>query len=112
MGRKVSYNGLLNEVHRKVLDMRNIESLVNRVLFGRLWFASSEEERKRVYKLVLEGDREALEKWIEDHPDIDLGEMSHRKLKRLGQKLRIKNYSRLDRVELAQKIEERLNAES
>ena len=97
------------DVHQHVLDLRSVEGTVYKEFFARLFDASNAEQKKIVRKIILKGDKLALARWMESHPDILLGEMSHNRLKRIAKSLHVYNYSRLDARELAQRIEEHRN---
>lgn len=99
------------ELHDHILNLRSIENTLQKDFFGRLWEASSEEQRKAVKEIIMRGDKDALARWMESHPDVELGEMSKNKLIKLAQRLRVLNYSRLDRTELEDAINDKRNAE-
>ncbi len=107
MGREMSYARLQVDVHQLILDLRSIENTTEKLFFQRLWQASDEDERKKIKRIILCGDKDTLMIWMENHPDVDLGELSYNKLKKLGQRLRIRNYCRLERHELEDAIRER-----
>jgi len=97
------------DVHHHVLDLRSIEGTIHKPFFARLFAASNEEQIKEIRKIIMEGDKLGVARWMESHPDIQLGEMSHNRLKRIGKALNIPHYSRLDVIALAQRIEELQN---
>jgi len=97
------------DVHQHVLDLRSVEGTIHKSFFARLFAASDKEQKKTAREIIMKGDKLGLSRWMESHPDIELGEMSHNRLKRLGRQLGITNYSRLDAGILAQRIEERQN---
>lgn len=96
---------LQNEIHQRVLDLRSVELAMKGPRFERLYDASNKEERATVRHILLCGDKNRLKDWIDLHRDVALGEMSLNTLKRLAQRLHIKNYSRKQRHELTQDIE-------
>jgi hypothetical protein len=96
---------LQGELRRKILDLRSVDAVVYKTGFRRLFEASTKEQKEEVRKLILEGEREKVAEWLLTHPKVDLGELSGNKLKELGKRLGVINYSRLDRVELAIEIE-------
>ena len=97
------------DVHHHVLDLRSMEGTIHKPFFARLFAASKEEQKKEVREIIMKGDKLGLSRWMESHPDIQLGEMSHNRLKRIGKALNIPHYSRLDAMTLAQRIEELQN---
>lgn len=97
------------DVHHHVLDLRSVEGTIRKSFFARLFGASDADQKKAVRAIIMRGDKLGLARWMEQHPDIELGEMSHNRLKRIGKSLNIHNYSRLDAGALAQRIEEYRN---
>jgi hypothetical protein len=97
------------DVHQHVLDLRSVEGTIHKSFFTRLFNASDEDGKKIVRAIIMRADKPGLARWMENHQDIHLGEMSHNRLKRLGRQLNIPNYSRLDAGALAQRIEEHRN---
>jgi len=95
------------DLHEHILNLRSIENTINKDFFDRLWDASDEDQRTKVREIIMRGDKDALALWMESHPDIDLGEMSKNKLIKLAQRLRVTNYSRLDRHELEDAINDK-----
>ena len=91
---------LREEVHNRAMTFRTIENILLRPMFVRLWIDSTDAEKKTVEEIIKQGDRNRLNKWMENHPSVDLGEKPFRNLRRIGQKLGIENYSRLDRAQL------------
>ena len=67
---------LKEEAHNRVLNYRTIENIILRPRFSRLWMDSTAEEKKVVVTFVEAGDRKRLQKWMLDHPSLDLGEKS------------------------------------
>jgi hypothetical protein len=91
---------LQEALHRKILNLRSVESMIGSYTFEHLWEASDGEEKNAVAWFVEAGKRKALLRWIRKHPSIEYGEMSLTRLKEVAQKLSIKNYSRLSKLEL------------
>lgn len=92
------------EFHNRVLIARSIETILVSLRFERLWGHSSEEQKGGVEKYIHASDKKGILKWMEDHPSIDIGEKSLRELYPIAKKLRIKNYSRLQRDDLIVEI--------
>jgi hypothetical protein len=105
MGREVELNRLRGKVHRNILNLRSVEAVIYKDEFERLYEASTEEQKKEVEKIILDGGRIKLADWMLMHPDIDPGELSGNKVKELAKRLGIANYSRLGRATLVSMIE-------
>lgn len=95
------------DIHDRILALRSIENTVSKLFFERLWEASTEEQKKEARDIILRGDKDALARWMDSHPDVDLGEMSYNKLKKLGRRLKVTNYCRLNRHDLEDAIREK-----
>lgn len=95
---------ILKTIHGEVLNLRNIEHMITQRSFQTLWLASKKKEREFVSKAINEHDKEAIIKWVRNHPAIDLGEKSLTALKEVGRKFNIVNYSRLHKAELLREI--------
>lgn len=104
MGREV--DTLKRELHQKILDMRSIEATLTKPIFERLWLASDEKQRKVAKQHILNGSKDLLKSWMEFHPDLELGELSLNKLKKLAARYRVPNYSRLTRCEIEPILQE------
>lgn len=94
------------ELHNRILRARNVENLLIRPQFERLWSDSIDEEKKEVETYILDFNKDKLLKWMRTHPSIDLGEKPLRDLLPIAKQLHIKNYSRLSRIQLIQSIRE------
>lgn len=97
------------EIHNKILKLRSIEAMISRPSFPRLW-EDSPDDLKDDFQILLDNiDKEGILVWIRDHPSLELGERSLTDLKRIAQRLGIKNYSRKGKPELINDIEDREN---
>lgn len=99
--------GIQEDVHQRILSLRGIENLVLKPLFTRLWESSNKKDKKQILEIIEKGDRDALNQWMQTHPDLEPGEMSIRDLRALGRKLHISNYCRMSKPELIEIIEKR-----
>lgn len=93
------------ELHNKLLRLRSIESLVNSVMFDRLWECSGEDSRKIVTKFIVKADKIGVSVWVKTHPSISYGEMGTQRLKEIAKRMYLPNYSRLSHLELIQAIQ-------
>ena len=91
---------LKDKVHRMLLRIRSIEAVLETRRFERLWVDSTKEQKEKCSDLIDKGERVLLQKWIREHPSLDLGEHPIASLRQKGKELRIKHYSRLSKCEL------------
>lgn len=103
---------IFTQVHERILALRNIETLIKKQGFKRLWNASDKEQRKIVTDAINNFDRESISDWMYTHPDIDYGEMPILALKEIARKLSIPNYSRLNKAALIMEITDAKNQHS
>ena len=86
---------IIEYTHRKCLNFRNLESVVNSVEFIQSWEAASKEAKKQALKIITEGlSRKDLTVWIKENTPLDFNERSLRALRRLARKIGINNYGR------------------
>lgn len=88
------------DIHQEVNKLRNIKYMVDQESFVNLWVMSDPEQRAVVMIALEKRDKTRLINWIRNHPSIELGEMGVAQLKEKAQALKIKNYSRMTKVEL------------
>lgn len=88
------------EIHSQVLTLRNIENLIAKSSFARLYESSTPDERRKIYDIIKNGQKDEVAQWMITHPDLDPGEMSLKGLRILAARLRIPNYSRKTKLEL------------
>lgn len=96
---------LFLRVHRKMNQARSILQMITTDKFKTLWEGSSELEKKRMVSIVLGNNKDEVDLWIKHHPSMEVGELSIRRLRERGKRLRIKNYCRLMKYELVREIE-------
>ena len=104
MGGEVEHIRLQYDVRRRILDLRSLDVIIGKSDFAHLFIAAKKEEQESVRAWVLSGEKQKVIDWVLLQADV--GELSRNKLRELGKLLRIVNYSRLDRSELAKQIEE------
>tara|TARA_Y100000310_G_scaffold338964_1_gene430147 strand:- start:67 stop:336 length:270 start_codon:yes stop_codon:yes gene_type:complete len=75
--------------------------------FDRLWDSSSDEVKEKLCALVEKMDKKGFKDWADNHPSIDLGELSVHKLRKIAQRMSVPDYSRLDKGRLVAAIVER-----
>lgn len=97
------------EIHSQVLTLRNLENLISKTSFHRLYESSSPEEKKQIYDIIQNGNKEEVARWMITHPDLEPGEMSLKGLRLLAARLHIVNYSRKSKLELIQALQSKEN---
>lgn len=78
--------------------------MIRKPIFERVWKASSEKQKKEVLDAIDKFNKERILKWIMNHEDIALGELSSRALKDIARGLEIVNYSRMTKSVLLTEI--------
>ena len=93
---------LREESHNQTLKHRSIYALITQSKFEALWTVTTPEEHEEIIKEVKALNRNAIIERIKALRDP--GEISFDDLRERARKLKIKNYSRMDRVQLIQAI--------
>ena len=96
-------------LHAKVLRLRSIEGIVSSIRFERLWDDSNNTLREEVVGYIKTENKFRIQKWMRTHPSLELGEVPTARLKELARKLRVRNYSRMNKVDLIRSIKETEN---
>jgi hypothetical protein len=99
-------NEFHHTVHEKVLCYQSMETIVSSGRFERLANVSTPQQLAVVREAIRTGDRKAIIRWMQDHPSKSHGEMSSPELKRKAQRCRIPNYSRLNKIELMEALDD------
>lgn len=95
------------EIHNKILCIRRIECIITKDSFSTLWDRLNDKEREELEQSIKNLEYDEVKYWVESHRHIlDLGEMGVRQLRDLAIRYHIKNYSRLQKYELIQRLEE------
>lgn len=89
------------------LDLRAINRLVQGDLFRTLWDKSNKEQQEAVQTIIIDLNIEGLRDWIHEAQRRDYRDMSYRDLLALCQRLRITNYSRMQKEEMVKALLER-----
>jgi len=95
---------LREEVHNRILTFRSVENIISKAKFIRLWHDSTEVEQEKVLLLALDGNREAVMKWMREHPSLDLGDKTLTQLREVAKRLGVKYYAQLMHGELVAEI--------
>ena len=85
---------------------RSIECVINRPVFLRLWDCSDDAAKQQLKTFVEDLNKEAVLKWLRNHPSINLEDYTMRRLYEIAKKHAIKNYARLSRSQLVKAIKE------
>ena len=94
------------DVHKKFLKARNLSQAVKSRAFEELWSISSPQQQALARRFIEENNHVKLLQWIENHPIEQLGDMSFRDLRLLGQEYHVPYYSRLSHGELIKALKE------
>jgi len=93
-----------SKLHRRVLNLRNIEGLINTDLFNSLWENSGKRQREEVVEIIEKEDKDRLLFWMRNHPSIELSEKPLSTLRRTAARIGVTNYSRLSKGGLIREI--------
>ncbi len=88
------------ELHSKILALRNVEAVIDKDQFERMWKGATEDEKDKLAKAGLAGRKEFLTNWLNYHPSLEYGELPVRRLKVLARQRLIRHYSRMPKEEL------------
>ena len=88
------------KMHDEINNLRNMEHYIRQPYFENLWIVSDENQKQIVKKILEKKDKPKLIKWIRRHPSLELGEKNIRQLRDDAREAYIKNYSRMDKLEL------------
>jgi len=94
------------ETHQSLLNLRAIETIINKSIFERLWNVSTEAEKQAVTLFIGERRKSSILRWIRNHRTLDLEELSVIRLKEIGQQHSIRNWCRLTRLELIRALKD------
>lgn len=97
---------LRKEIHRRILRLRSIESVLSTPLFCRLWEDSNDNEKRECLAYIRDSDKEAIHNWIWNHRTLELGELPLIKLRELAKRNRVRGWSRLDHTNLIHILQE------
>jgi hypothetical protein len=97
---------LREEVHNRVLKIRQIEHLVASARFGKAWDLADPDEQGALKLMLANADAQAVNTWISNFLHSDLGELSWRELMKLAKDRHIRKYSRLSKLDLIVEITE------
>jgi len=95
------------QIHKKILIMRSMETIINSPRFARLWKDSNMEQLMTVRLAVRSYDKFKLQKWVRQHPSLDVSELPVKRLREIAQEHNIYNYSRLSKLELIRAIDKK-----
>lgn len=97
MGRQVMDIMVIH--HNYTLKIRAQDAVLQSPLFPVLWDEATKEEQKKVLGFIKKTDIKGLKRWMKKH------EPTVRELRVLASNERIKNYSRLSKVQLIEALE-------
>lgn len=100
----IGIHKLREEVHNSAMKFRAIEILIGRSDFIRLWIDSTEEQQNYAYSLIQKGERDALKKWMKEHPSLSLDSKTVQQLRKIAKRFGIKYYTTLNQGQLIAEI--------
>jgi len=95
------------ELHHRLLKLRSIDALIHRPEFEALWNDSTVPEQAELVEFITQANREALYKWVREHPSLDVTQKSLPRLRAQARRLGLENFSRLGKIELIRNILEK-----
>jgi hypothetical protein len=95
---------LQSQVHRKLLDIRRIDRMVSSMEFEVAYDACS--KREELYKIIDNIDADALQRWLRQEVEANIGEYSIRQLRVIAAQHGIPKYSLKTKSELLMAIVE------
>ena len=90
-------------IHDRVLLLRSIEYLVNKPLFERLYQQSTHNEQANIRSYIQDLDRKEILAWM--LKNLDTSELPVSALRVMAKGFSIKNYSRLPKYELIERLQ-------
>ncbi len=100
----IGIHKIREEAHNFAMKFRAIENMIGRADFIRLWVDSSDEDQNKAYELIKKGDRDALKKWMKNHPSKSLYDKTVPQLRAIAKQLGIKYYTTLNQGQLVAEI--------
>ena len=91
---------LRENLHNKMLKMRNLEVIMGSAKFERLWKDSDPVQQDAVQQLIHDLNGPAIREWMRKHPSLELGEQPLYRLREIAKRRNILNYSRKAKGEL------------
>jgi len=107
MGRKITGIDIAVIHHRKLIQARRQERIVQSFEFLEAWDLFSNEERKRIIFLLKKIKPDEVKILVDNKIHGELGKLSTNSLRRLASNYYIKNYSRKSKEQLINEIKER-----
>jgi len=103
---QIELDQLRDSVHRRVLNLRAIETILSGEKFQQLWEKSDKILRLKVIEYIEERKVNKVRQWMRLHPSVPIQFQSHASLKEIAKKYQITNYSRKDKGTLIREIQE------
>lgn len=90
--------------HKKLLDLRNQERLINSEMFMVAWTKATKEQRKEVFRYFKRIQPDSIREWANLIYSGEYESLTARELRRIASRLHIPNYSRMWKEELIKAI--------
>ncbi len=103
---KMPYLKLCLKVSERTKAIRNISYLVNSSFFKEVWEKCTVFQQEEALKHFEAHDKHALNLWMMMHESMDFGEKSWKALMEHAKWYKIKNYSRMDKLELIRALKQ------
>lgn len=91
-------------MHRKTLDLRAINRLIQNPEFASVWNYASHDKRNELLKFIDKVNIEAIRVWFEKTKWLTLRNLSKRGLIDLARYYQVKNYSRMTKFALCKEL--------
>lgn len=97
---------LRDDFHAQVLHLRKLDYIVQSDDFEIAYMKATNEERKAVHRAIMAGDQNALKQFLDKQSQKtdDFEKIGIRKLRMMGQHLRIDGYQYLNKISLIEEI--------
>ena len=92
------------DLHARLLALRSIEHTVSRFAFEEIWRQTDKKNQDTLIKMIEEHDCEKVASWMRNHPSLELGEKPLRVLREIASEKGIRNYSRMNKLELLRRL--------
>lgn len=107
----MNYQILSETVATKIRNLRNVQTVLSRPDFKKLYESASDAEKMRVDAFAKTGAYEPLRLWYRSRIRTELGDKSVRELREIAALLAIPDYTRLQKPLLLSEIVKRTNDE-
>lgn len=100
---------LVDVVHKRLLSLRNLQTVIQLKDFQSLFAVTSEVERKRVMEFIDKFDYTSLREWFKQQRHTQLGVLGVRELRKIASDLGVADYNHLPKSLLLAAITSKRN---